>query len=147
VTETAEKIEAVKLGASEHVEVEALGVTVSRGYLFWVRPDSEEARSGEPIMDATTGETWDNPDGWGFYGNDSPPCQGRWVADEDLSSASSGYLVISDLETIETVDGWTAEAADLDDGWFYSDNSGWHVVVLRRHGREHEYTICGSVMP
>jgi hypothetical protein len=144
VSAATEKVATVKLGASDHESAEALGVTVSRGYLFWVRPVDDDAIDNSiEYTDKATGETFTESRNWGYHGNDVPPCQGEYVADEE---PGSGYLVISDLEEIETVDGWTAERADLDEGWHYAHGaSGWRVVVLRRHGRDHEYTICGSL--
>lgn len=124
----------VRLGCGGHVKVDALGLTIEKGRLYWCRPDSEDSvESGE---DEATGEITS----WGFHGTDTPPCEAAFAADEP---GGHGYLVIADEdgESPECVDGWTCEPAGLDVGWTADDGTA-SVTVVRVH-RDGVYTIAG----
>jgi hypothetical protein len=137
-------LETVTLGASEHtkVEVEQLGVTVERGYLFWCRPDSKDAIDCSiEHTDTRTGEVFEEPRQFGYFGSDVPTCEGEYVATDEKSD---GYLVIYGAPECEAVDGWSCELADdLSVGWHAHDGT-WRVVIVKEHGKG-EYTICGSL--
>lgn len=140
-SETDEQI--VHLGHSEHAKAEALGVTVERGYLYWVRPERPDAIDcSTEHTDPATGQVVEEDRRYGYHGLDVPPCEGAYVADEE---GGDGYLVISDsAEAPECVDGWSAEDADdLEPGW-YSYDGTCHTVLLCRVP-DGEATICSTV--
>lgn len=118
---------AVYLGRGSHEREEALGIEVQRGRLFWCRPNGEEAIYRDEEGD------------FGFHGTDTPPCEAEWVADAE----GPGYLVITgeEAETVECVEGWTCEPADLDVGWTADDGTASVTVV--RAWANGIYTIAG----
>jgi hypothetical protein len=69
----------------------------------------------------------DVPEGIGFHGDDSPPCDGEYL----MQVRGDGYLVLCDDDRCECIEGWTATRTILNPG--HSDSDGtWSFVVLCR---------------
>ena len=128
-------IETVDLRVQESVATARLGeATLQRGYVYRCQKNGEapeiETEDGEDVA-------------FGFHGTDAPPCGAEYLCDDN-----DGYLVIStehEADAIEVVDGWTLEPADdLERGQVFCDGT-YTLVIVKQHGRDHEYTACGTL--
>ena len=136
--ENSTEIEVVSLKPEQKVaQVRLRDAILFRGYVYRCEP------SGDAI-DALCDEDGQEHD-VGFHGTGAPPCAAEYLADLD---SESGYLVISaddDHESIAVVDGWVlTPATDLENGQLFDDGT-WSLVVVKQHGRDHEYTVAGSL--
>lgn len=107
-----------------------------------VRTDSE---AGEwfiaPEYDEETGCESLQAIAYGWHGTDQPPCDGEWIA--GLDDGRYGAIVVTDSpEPPDLPEGWEAEEFLEDLGWYYADESGWSVFLVKQD-RDGESVFAG----
>ena len=107
--------------------IQTHGWQIQRGYVYRVVAADESAWECTKEIPLEDGSIHFEDIRFGYFGSDVPPCGADYLYDED-----GDYLVISceaDPADIDTVEGFTLERAELQEGEHYSDGT-WQFRVL-----------------